>query len=72
MSDGCLKGFQWDGTPQGRVSKLGATDTYVTGDNTSTAIIIIHDLYGWAFRNTRLLAGHYAREVNATVFVPDL
>lgn len=34
--------------------------------------MIIHDLYGWEFTNTRLLADHYADEVNATVYVPDL
>lgn len=34
--------------------------------------MIIHDLYGWEFPNTRLLADHYADEVNATVYVPDL
>jgi dienelactone hydrolase len=36
------------------------------------AIIVIHDLYGWTFPNIRLLADHYAAEVGATVYVPDL
>ena len=31
----------------------------------------MHDLLGWTFPNTRLLADHYAREANATVYVPD-
>ncbi|KAB2573411.1 Hydrolase tropI [Lasiodiplodia theobromae] len=33
--------------------------------------MIIHDLYGWTFSNTRILADHYAQEVDATVYVPD-
>ncbi|KIX93007.1 uncharacterized protein Z520_11280 [Fonsecaea multimorphosa CBS 102226] len=33
--------------------------------------MIIHDLFGWTFRNTRLLADHYAKEADATVYVPD-
>jgi hypothetical protein len=34
--------------------------------------MIIHDLLGWTFTNTRILADHYAEEVDATVYVPDL
>jgi dienelactone hydrolase len=33
--------------------------------------MIIHDLPGWTFPNVRLLADHYAREANATVYVPN-
>lgn len=33
--------------------------------------MIIVDLLGWTFGNVRLLADHYAREANATVYVPD-
>jgi dienelactone hydrolase len=34
-------------------------------------VLIVHDLLGWTFPNVRLLADHYAREANATVYVPD-
>ena len=34
--------------------------------------MIVHDLFGWQSPNPRLLADHYAQEVDATVFVPDL
>ena len=34
--------------------------------------MIIHDLFGWKSPNPRLLADHYAKEANATVYVPDL
>lgn len=67
----CLKGFEWEGTPAGRIEKLAETNAYVTGDNPDRAILLIHDLLSWAFPNTRLLADHYAREANATVFLPD-
>jgi len=67
----CLEGFEWEGTPSGRVDKLANNDTYVTGDNPDVAILLVHDLFGWSFPNARLLADHYAREANATVYVPD-
>lgn len=34
--------------------------------------MIIHDLFGWTFPNTQILADHFAEEVNATVYIPDL
>ena len=33
MSQCCLSGFEWDGKPTGKETKLGKTDTYVTGSN---------------------------------------
>ncbi|EJD36894.1 alpha/beta-hydrolase [Auricularia subglabra TFB-10046 SS5] len=71
LSPCCLTGFQWNGTPSGRVGKLRANDAYITGDNASVAVLLVHDALGWTFNNTRLLADHYAREANATVYVPD-
>ena len=35
-------------------------------------MIPVHDVYGWTFTNTRVLADHYAKEADATVFLPDL
>ncbi|TVY92993.1 Hydrolase [Lachnellula willkommii] len=67
----CLRGFEWEGTPIGRIDKLAGNDTYIAGGNPDIAILLIHDLLGWKFTNTRLLADHYAREVGATVYVPD-
>ncbi|KAH8665940.1 dienelactone hydrolase family protein [Tricladium varicosporioides] len=71
ISDCCLKGFTWNGTPIGRVSKLANNDAYVAGDNPNRAILLIHDLFGWTFPNIRLLADHYAAETSSTVYVPD-
>lgn len=72
MSECCLKGIQWEATPVGYESELAGRRCYVTGTNSSAAVMIIHDLYGWTFKNTRLLADHYAKEIGATVYLPDL
>lgn len=72
MSDCCLRGFQWEASPKGHEAKLAGRDCYVTGSKTEVAIMLIHDLFGWTFPNIRLLADHYAEEVGATVYVPDL
>lgn len=72
MGDCCLKGFKWDGIPQGEETTLAGNKCYISGSNQDAAILVIHDLFGWTFQNVRLLADHYAQEVNATVFVPDL
>lgn len=66
-----LTGFEWEGTPVGRIDKLSKNDTYITGDNPDIAVLLVHDLLGWSFPNVRLLADHYAREANITVYVPD-
>lgn len=72
MQKCCIEGFEWNGTPAGTEGKLGNNNTYVTGSNGDVAILMIHDAFGWTFTNNRVLADHYAREVNATVYLPDL
>ena len=74
LSDCCSKGFQWEGTPTGREIPFPTTSnqTYVTGDNDKAAVLLTHDLFGWKFINLRLLADHFAREIGATVYMPDL
>ncbi|KAJ5413830.1 Alpha/Beta hydrolase protein [Penicillium cosmopolitanum] len=71
MGDCCLKGFRWTAQPRGRETALANIPCYVTGSNAEVAILVIHDLFGWTFPNIRLLADHYAEEVDATVYVPD-
>lgn len=68
----CLRASFWDGTPQGKETVLGSNQTYEVGDDPEVAIMVIHDLAGWTFQNLRLLADYYAKEVGATVFLPDL
>ncbi|KAI1875062.1 uncharacterized protein JN550_002491 [Neoarthrinium moseri] len=67
----CVQGFEWDGTPTGRVGKLANNPAYISGDNKDAAVLIVSDILGWTLPNTRLLADHYAREANVTVYVPD-
>ncbi|KAH8896519.1 putative hydrolase [Thozetella sp. PMI_491] len=71
VSECCVEGALWQGTPQGKEQTLANNNTYVTGNNPDAAILLIHDLFGWTFRNIRILADAYAREVGATVYVPD-
>lgn len=72
MGDCCLRGFRWEAQPKGHETRLAGNSCYITGSNPKIAVLVIHDLYGWKLPNTRLLADHYADEVNATVYVPDL
>ncbi|KAF5009945.1 hypothetical protein FDECE_3851 [Fusarium decemcellulare] len=71
ISSCCVKGFEWDGTPTGRTEQLAGLNTYVTGNNSKAAVLVIHDLFGWTFPNIRLLADHYAKEADVTAYVPD-
>jgi hypothetical protein len=72
VCDGCKTGFAWHGQPTGSESKIDSNDTYVTGSSKDAAIFLIADYYGWTFTNLRLLADHFAKEANATVYLPDL
>ncbi|KAL8684192.1 MAG: hypothetical protein Q9224_006532, partial [Gallowayella concinna] len=71
MSTCCISGFAWNGTPSGREGKSQDINYYAAGDNKDVAILLLHDLFGWTFNNSRLLADHFAQEVDATVFLPD-
>ena len=69
----CIQGFKWDGEPEGRVIPFptSSNQAYVTGSNTEAAVMLIHDLFGWEYPNIRLLADHFAKEAEVTVYVPD-
>lgn len=78
-SECCFKGFLWDQKPIGSVTTFACGNKcYVTGESdeksgyAASAIMLIHDLFGWTFQNTRILADSLAKEVGATVYVPDL
>lgn len=68
----CTTGFKWGGTPVGTETTLAGVNSYVTGSSKAAAIMIVHDVFGWTFSNARLLADHFAAEVGATVYLPDL
>lgn len=72
MSECCKTGFKWEGKPVGKESKLANLNTYVTGSNKEAAVLIVHDVFGYTLNNARLLADHYAKEADVTVFLPDL
>ncbi|KAH7122655.1 Alpha/Beta hydrolase protein [Dendryphion nanum] len=71
MSECCLVGFKWKGTPVGNETKLGSNDSYIVGESSDIAVLVIADLFGWTFVNTRLLCDAYAKEIGATVYMPD-
>ena len=70
----CVKGFQWDGQPEGKEIPFptSSNQAYIVGSNSDVAVMLIPDLFGWKYPNIRLLADHFAKEVPATVYVPDL
>lgn len=74
LSKCCGKGFEWDGTPEGKTISFPTTSNqaYVVGSNKDAAVMLIADLFGWEYPNIRLLADHFAREADVTVYVPDL
>ena len=71
MSECCKTGFNWGGTPIGKETTLADNKAYVTGTNKDAAVLMVHDVFGWQFPNLRLLADHYAKEADATVYLPD-
>ncbi|KAK3197079.1 hypothetical protein GRF29_1536g547565 [Pseudopithomyces chartarum] len=71
ITECCISGFQWDGTPTGKEGKIADTETYIVGNHNKVAILVVADLFGWTFTNTRLLCDAYATEADATVYLPD-
>lgn len=72
MDPCCLRRVEWNIETQGKDIKFHGQDTYVTGSNKDVSILIIHNLHGWTFPNTRVLADQLAAEIDATVYIPDL
>lgn len=64
MSSCCLSGKVHEGTPVGKVEKVGDLETYISapkdGSKAKTIIFIV-DIFGWEFKNARLLADNYAK-----------
>ncbi|KAJ4301065.1 hypothetical protein N0V90_003155 [Kalmusia sp. IMI 367209] len=71
VTECCLSGFQWDGAPIGIEGKIAENKAYIVGGNEKVAILVVADLFGWTFINTRLLCDRYAEEANAAVYMPD-
>ncbi|KAK3175600.1 hypothetical protein Dsin_033016 [Dipteronia sinensis] len=74
MSSCCLSGSVHNGTPSGRVEKVGELDTYIAEPESKSkakTIIFLVDIFGFEFNNTRLLADNYAKQ-GFYVYVPDI
>jgi dienelactone hydrolase len=70
----CLSGAVHNGTPKGREDTLGGLDTYVSepsSKSTSKSSVFITDIFGWKFKNVRLLADEYAK-AGFTCYIPDV
>ncbi|KAK3368405.1 dienelactone hydrolase family protein [Podospora didyma] len=71
----CLSGHVRTETPTGNVAKIHGRDTYIAspaaGVKPKGLIVIISDLFGWEFVNTRLLADQYAAKGDFLVYLPD-
>ncbi|KAI5240458.1 dienelactone hydrolase family protein-like protein [Aureobasidium subglaciale] len=74
MSSCCLTGKVQEGTPKGHVETIAGLQTYVAepkdGSKWKTVIFLV-DIFGWEFKNTRLLADQYA-EKGFTAYIPDV
>ncbi|ETN44111.1 uncharacterized protein HMPREF1541_10661 [Cyphellophora europaea CBS 101466] len=70
----CLSGSVHSGTPKGREDNIGGLDTYVSepqSKSTAKSIVFITDIFGWKFKNVRLLADNYA-SAGFTCYIPDV
>ena len=74
MSACCLSGSVHEGTPVGREDNIGGLDVYVSepsSKSTSKSIVFITDIFGWKFKNVRLLADNYAK-AGFYCYIPDV
>jgi len=73
LSDCCLTGSLHIGEPKGKEETIDGFQCYITGDpsNKAKSIFMIHDVWGWAIPNSRLLADEYASN-GFYVYLPNL
>ncbi|KAJ3268232.1 hypothetical protein HDV01_003251 [Terramyces sp. JEL0728] len=71
----CVEGYLWNGTPSGTVTKLGELDCYVAlpshQKQSNTAILYIHDIFGYQAKNAQLLCDRMASQAGIPVYMPD-
>ncbi|KAL8687171.1 MAG: hypothetical protein Q9218_006582 [Villophora microphyllina] len=73
MSSCCLSGAVHEGKPSGRTDTIGGLDTYISepeGGAKTKSVVVISDIFGWEFTNTRLLVDEYAK-AGFYVYLPD-
>ncbi|KAI9053547.1 hypothetical protein LZ554_002502 [Drepanopeziza brunnea f. sp. 'monogermtubi'] len=74
MSSCCLSGKVHDGTPTGKIETIGHLQTYVAAPSDGSkarTIVFIVDIFGWEFKNVRLLADNYAK-AGFYCYIPDV
>src|SRR4051794_18987306 len=71
----CITGSIHEGTPAGRTGNLHGLPTYIAeppdGTPPKGLIVILPDVFGWEFTNTRVLADVYAGKGGFLVYLPD-
>jgi len=73
MSSCCLSGSVHTGTPTGKVEEIDSLKTYVSAPKDGSkakSIIFLTDIFGWEFKNVRLLADEYAK-AGFYCYIPD-
>jgi len=61
LCESCVCGTTKDYTGKGKVTQIEKIDAYVNGpDDSKTAVLIVGDVFGWEFPNTRLIADKVA------------
>jgi dienelactone hydrolase len=74
MSECCLSGKVHDGTPTGKIETIDNLQTYVVAPkdgSKSKSIVFLVDIFGWEFKNVRLLADNYAK-AGFYCYIPDV
>jgi len=74
MSSCCLSGKVHEGEPTGKVETIDNLPTYVAAPedgSKSKSIVFIVDIFGWEFKNVRLLADNYAK-AGFYCYIPDV
>lgn len=70
----CLSGAVHSGTPQGHESTIGGLPTYISepaNKSKAKTVVFIVDIFGWKFKNVRLLADQYAK-AGFYCYIPDV
>lgn len=67
----CITGAIHTGNPVGSTSQIEGRETYITGSDNTNAVLYLTDVFGHKLVNHQLLADTFAKELSATVYVPD-
>jgi len=70
----CLSGSVHSGEPSGREDTIGGVATYVaepSDKSTAKTVVFVVDIFGWKFKNVRLLADNYAK-AGFYCYIPDV